>query len=163
MIALYVTNLGKYNQGYLVYERLELPYYEGELEEVLEAIGINEDYEEWFISDYETDLEIKIGEYSNIEYLNDFVKEIEGVDINIINGIAEHHTDNPEEILSIIRNESYSILSNVETEHDLGLAIAEEFHNVSLNDFISSYIDYEQIGRDSGYTFMDGSMALEIY
>ena len=45
MLRIYLTNLGKYNEGQLVGEWVELPVTEEELEKVFERIGINEVYE----------------------------------------------------------------------------------------------------------------------
>ena len=74
MLRIYLTNLGKYNEGQLVGEWVELPVTEEELEKVLERIGISEEpdengnyYEEYFITDYESDFNYKVGEYDSIE------------------------------------------------------------------------------------------------
>ena len=50
-MKIYLTNLGKYNEGELVGEWVELPASQEELEKVFERIGINEEYEEYFITD----------------------------------------------------------------------------------------------------------------
>ena len=47
LLKVFVTNLGKYNEGELIGEWVSLPVDESELEEVLERIGINEEYEEY--------------------------------------------------------------------------------------------------------------------
>lgn len=57
MLNIYITNLGKYNEGELIGEWAELPVNEEELQEILNRIGINEEYEEYFITDFETDIE----------------------------------------------------------------------------------------------------------
>lgn len=57
MLKIYLTNLGKYNEGYLVGKWVELPATDEELEEAKKEIGINQQYEEWFITDYESDIE----------------------------------------------------------------------------------------------------------
>ncbi|EQG38281.1 TPA: antirestriction protein ArdA [Clostridioides difficile] len=78
MLNIYITNLGKYNEGELIGEWAELPVNEEELEEILDRIGINEEYEEYFITDFETDIEgLEISEHSNIEQLNELAKELE--------------------------------------------------------------------------------------
>ena len=57
MFKIYLTNLGKYNEGELVGKWIDLPISEEELEATLEEIGIDgEKYEETFITDYETDI-----------------------------------------------------------------------------------------------------------
>ena len=71
----FITNLGKYNKGELIGEWIEFPIDEDDLEEVLEKIGIDgKNYEEYFFTDYETDIipELDISEYENIDNLNEF-------------------------------------------------------------------------------------------
>ena len=53
MLNGYITNLGKYNEGELVGKWIEFPITEEELDEVFEEIGINEEYEEFFFTDWE--------------------------------------------------------------------------------------------------------------
>ena len=77
LLNVFITNLGKYNEGELVGEWLKLPCTEEELQASLKRIGINKEYEEYFITDYESDCGIKIGEYENIIELNkQMLKEI---------------------------------------------------------------------------------------
>ena len=49
----FITNLGKYNEGYLIGEWVKFPVTNEELQAVFQRIGINRRYEEWFITDYE--------------------------------------------------------------------------------------------------------------
>ena len=58
MLRIYLTNLGKYNEGELIGEWLDLPCTDKELEEAKERIGISDEpdengnyYEEWFITE----------------------------------------------------------------------------------------------------------------
>ena len=46
-MSIYLTNLGKYNEGYLIGKWVKLPVAADKLDEVLEEIGINEEYEEY--------------------------------------------------------------------------------------------------------------------
>ena len=72
MISIYLTNLGKYNEGELVGEWVELPIKSKALEEALQRIGIdNIRYEEFFLTDWESLVEgvsNAISEYSNFIY-----------------------------------------------------------------------------------------------
>ncbi len=74
MLDIYLTNLGKYNEGELVGEWVRLPMKSNEFAQVLERIGIdNSQYEEYFISDVDCDISgvyKTIGEYSNIKEIN---------------------------------------------------------------------------------------------
>ena len=81
-IRIALTNLGKYNEGELTYKWVELPYTDEELTKALEAIGIDgENYEEYFISDYEAPFHID--EYENLTKLNDIADELEKVDFPV--------------------------------------------------------------------------------
>ena len=55
-MKIFITNLGKYCEGYLVGKWVKLPISDDKLDEVLKQIGINEYYEEYFISDCENDI-----------------------------------------------------------------------------------------------------------
>ena len=72
-----LTNLGKYNEGALVFTWLELPATEDEIEEAMNEIGVapNTQYEEWFISDYEAPFDIS--EYMDLDRLNEVVEELD--------------------------------------------------------------------------------------
>ncbi len=49
----YITNLGKYNEDFLVGEWVKFPVNAEEMQKVFQRIGINAVYEEWFITDYD--------------------------------------------------------------------------------------------------------------
>ena len=72
-MSICVQNLGKYNEGELVFEWLDLPATEEKIQETLNKIGINERYEEYMIADSEY---IKAGEYESITSINERAKEI---------------------------------------------------------------------------------------
>ena len=79
MIELCLTNLGKYNEGELVYTRLVLPASAEEIETAFDKIGVAENtmYEESFISDYETDINgLSISEYASLDDLNELAEEL---------------------------------------------------------------------------------------
>ena len=72
-MAVYIANLGKYNEGYLVGAWFTFPIDE---EDVKEKIGLNEQYEEYAIHDT-NNFPIAIGEYVSIEELNEMYEMIE--------------------------------------------------------------------------------------
>ena len=79
-IAIYLTNLGKYNEGCLMGEWVKLPVDKDKLQEVLDRIGINQQYEEYFISDYETLFaNLHISEYASINDLNELAERVDGL------------------------------------------------------------------------------------
>ena len=87
-IKIFVTNLGKYNEGYLVGEWLELPATDEEIAATLERIGISDKpdalgryYEEYFITDYESDIDgFTCGEYESISNLNEIAEALADAD-----------------------------------------------------------------------------------
>lgn len=74
-----ITNLGKYNEGVLDFVWLPLPAPDEEWRAAFEQIGIGAPdafgipYEEWFVSDYDSDYEVAsvLGEYPDMEDLNE--------------------------------------------------------------------------------------------
>lgn len=104
LLSIYVTNLGKYNEGELVGEWLQLPCTEEELQETFKNIGINEEYEEYFITDYESECGIEINEYSSIKKLNEQLEELEpliktGTDLNKLNAMVNELRFNLTEVV----------------------------------------------------------------
>ena len=86
MMNVFVTNLGKYNEGELIGEWVELPVSEEDLKKVFQRIGISNEpgengnyYEEYFITDYECDF-YRVGEYESIDTLNEMAEKMEELD-----------------------------------------------------------------------------------
>ena len=80
MINVYITNLGKYNEGDLIGKWLELPATDEEIENVLKEIGIDGVlYEEYFFTDWEAIDGIEISEYSSLKELNEIAATLENL------------------------------------------------------------------------------------
>lgn len=78
-LKVYVANLGRYNEGELVGSWFTPPIDE---EEMAERIGLNENYEEYAIHDFE--LPFDVDEYTPISEINrlcEAIQEIEGTPI----------------------------------------------------------------------------------
>ena len=153
MLKIALTNLGKYTEGCLIYKWLALPATEDEIEEAKEEIGINEQYEEWFITDYETDIEgLKVGEYEDLEALNELAERYENLhkyDQDIVQAIIEGEGYDLEEALDVLESGNYSFYPDVNGEKDLGYYVVDEgLFGVEIPDSLQAYIDYESIGRD---------------
>jgi len=68
-IRVYVANLGKYNEGEIVGAWLNLPTAQSEIKEFLKTkVGLNAQYEEYAVHDFESDF--SLGEYENLYGLN---------------------------------------------------------------------------------------------
>jgi antirestriction protein len=68
-IRVYVANIGKYNEGEILGDWLTLPTTHNEIKNFLKnQVGLNSQYEEYSIHDYESDF--NLGEYENLYDLN---------------------------------------------------------------------------------------------
>ena len=70
----FVTNLGKYNEGELIGEWAGFPMEREQMKELLNRIGINEEQESYFITDYDFNKNIclsgSFGEHESLDNLN---------------------------------------------------------------------------------------------
>ena len=158
----FITNLGKYNEGELVGEWIDFPISDEELEEVKERIGIDENHEEWFFTDYECDIDgfdpSSLGEYESVEHLNEIGEAIERAE-----------EDGLEDAVGAALSEGYDFLDAVEKASDGDIIEFDDIYNDMLNmeeaigyyfvDAVGGvdqldketremYIDYAALGRD---------------
>lgn len=152
MLRIYLTNLGKYNEGELVGEWVELPVSQEELEKVFERIGINEEYEEFFITDYETDINaVTVGEYDNLDELNELAEELEEVGEAEKKAIQAMLLDGYEfkEALEKANNGDFTIYYDCDNMTDVAYEVVEQCGYLqNVPEQVSRYFDYEAFGRD---------------
>ena len=80
-IKIFITNLGRYVEGTLMGEWVKLPIPEEKQTEVLNRIGINSEYQEYFITDYESSMaNLEISEYTSISEVNTLAEQLEELD-----------------------------------------------------------------------------------
>lgn len=167
-MKIYLTNLGKYNEGELVGEWVELPASQEELEKVFERIGINEEYEEYFITDYECDL-YEVGEYENIDKLNDIAERIKELDegSKVVKALIQKLDYSLDEAIDKVNSGDYMIYNGCENMTDVAYQVVEECGYLeNVPDNVARYFDYESFGMELGiggnYIFLDGSEVIEI-
>lgn len=176
MIKIFLTNLGKYNEGCLIGEWVNLPCTDEEIEEAKERIGISDKpdengnyYEEWFITDYETDIEgLKIGEYDNLNDLNELAEALENL------------YDSDKEIVETLISEGYNLEDSLDRKddcifyyncndmEDVAIEYCEETGILeSIPENLRIYFDYKSFGRDMGidgyFVFTDKGNCVQIY
>ena len=134
-INVFVTNLGKYNEGDLVGKWLSLPFTDDELKECFNEIGLDgENYEEYFITDFESTLAHvwSISEYDNLNTLNEIVMDLEMLkdyQIDIIKASLECGFEN--NIRDAIKNiYNYNLDCNINSYEDYGLYILQECYSI---------------------------------
>ena len=148
----YITNLGKYNEGELIGKWITFPIDDDDLEKVLEEIGINERYEEYFFTDYENNI-FNFGEYSNISEINDiaerFDKLCEDNEEEIVVALCDYYNDIDDVENSIDNTYIYWDVNDME---DVAREYVEETGYLqNIPDNIAQYFDYESFGRDMSF------------
>ena len=153
-----MTNLGKYNEGQLVYERVAFPTDTETVQAALKKIGIDGiRYEEIFIADYDGDmpqLYEHLGEYESINELNHLaclLSELSQYELAVFEAVMDsgEYTGSVKDLINLSQNlDSYSFYSDVHTEEDLGRMYLQELEAVPVPEHLIDYIDYEAYGRD---------------
>lgn len=162
MLNVFLTNLGEYNAGNLVGEWVELPISDDDLGKVFDRIRVchgnvkyydncGNPYEEYFISDYETDLGIEVVEYSLIWELNKKAKAISDLSDYEVKAFrammsAGYFFD---EAMEKIADGEYSIYFDCHDMTDVAYGVVEECGYLrGVPETVSLYFDYEAFGRD---------------
>ena len=156
IMKVFITNLGRYVEGYLVGKWVKLPVDDETLDKVLEEIGINEQYEEYFITDYENAI-VGIGdvisEYSSVAALNKLAQRLEvlsDADTDKLGAVLEYEAcRSVSEIIDLLDElDEFDLLPDVEDDEDLGYYYVEEYGSIDIPESIRAYFDYESYGRD---------------
>lgn len=153
----FITNLSKYNDGYLIGEWVDFPIDKAKFEEVLDRNDIGEGKdEEWFVTDYESNLPgfdwHELGEYANYDELQEFGEKLEEINKSgqakaIAN--AYEATDDIQRAIDGILNGDIIFYDGISTDYDLGdLVISEIYGGEIPDDLAERYFDYEALGRD---------------
>jgi antirestriction protein len=156
-IKIWLGNLHAYTCGELEGEWLTLPMREEDLNSKISQICSKDGIEhEYYIADWECDIDGLVHEYSNLKELNEIAEELEK--------LTEHDFDR---LQYLIEEESYKFAEAIEKLEDV-----EYYKDSSIKDVayqlvedgcikIENYIDYEAIARDlgfDGYTQSNGSV-----
>ncbi|MDR0493300.1 MAG: antirestriction protein ArdA [Nitrososphaerota archaeon] len=164
-LRVYVANLGRYTAGELVGGWINLPAPNQTIKTFLkDVVGLNEQYEEYSIQDYESIFSIE--EYVNIHDLNMLAVKLESM-MEGEKGVAACYcmSNGIRHIIDIVNvceqfsDLVYTQLDDVcggSREERLGCLIAQEtgleaeLEQVQLSSGISAadYFDYERYGRD---------------
>ncbi len=158
MLNIYIANLGKYNEGELVGEWVNLPITEEELEAVYKRIGISEEpdedgnfYEETAIHNFDTDLPLEVGEWDDVLELSQMVEGYEDLDEWEQHTVAAIIEATGCTLAEAVENvESYSLYEGVNSDEDLGYFYYES-GAIEIPDNLVNYFDFEAYGRDCSF------------
>lgn len=153
-----LTNLGKYNEGELVFTTLPLPFSEDELAEALKKIGINEEYEEFFISDYEYDhlKYLEIGVYEDIHRLNELAEMLVDLHHSVLEELDLvmddiHGKYSVDDFIFELENgikDKYTVLYGVEDLYDLGVILIDDLCYADVAEAIRPYFNFGKYADD---------------
>lgn len=172
MIELCLTNLGKYNEGELIFTRLVLPATAEEIQTAYDEIGVADGtmYEESFISDYETDINgLSISEYASVNDLNELAEELENFnkyELEAFGAMLDAGLDT-DEALQKVQDGEYRIYEGCYSMAEVAEMYADETGLLSsMPDHLRMYFDFEAYGRDmdiEGHFIETDSGYIEIY
>lgn len=159
MISVFITNLGKYNEGELVGEWVNLPVSDDELEKVFSRIGIDgEEYEEIFITDYESEVPgVTVDEYDSIEDLNELAESLElldGFDFEIVGAMLSQGYDFE---YALNHYDDCYFYEGAESMEDVARQYCEDCGLLDgIPDDLKQYFDFEAYGdnMDTSGTFV---------
>lgn len=144
-MQIYVVNLGKYTEGEETGAWFNVPV---NMEELKEKLGLNEEYEEYAIHDY--DLPFEISEHEPIEEINRRCRMLESVPENMLGDLKDI-----QDVFFISFDEMMESLENIhfyeglENMTDLARYLIEECELWGeIPEKFKFYINYEAIGRD---------------
>ena len=170
VLSVYPENLGKYNEGQILGDWIDLPTSEKRIHDFLkDVVGLNENYEEYFIADYDIPAEFSFipkNENCNLYDLNLLATQLNGMHQKSIESMNLFSLQEPnlsiKDLINVtlqIHNISYydysfdgmENCSNLSSEELFGRTVAEtdgltdelERRKVDL------YFDYEAYGRDT--------------
>lgn len=161
-IKIFLTNLGKYNEGEFVLDCgkwFELPLDDDELKDALKSIGVedNTEYEEYFITDYEYEVcagydmgdNIRIGEYESISKLSELCESLNELDENefkLLSALLETtFVSDIYEAVNCIRPRKYDLIE-CESKSEYARDYVENCFSIPGN--LIDYIDFEKLGED---------------
>lgn len=183
-IDAFVTNLGRYNEGFLDGEFLKLPATTEEVQALFQCIHVDGvRYEEIFITDYETSISGLydcLPEYTDLDELNYLAALLDDLDEGDLEKFeaalsSGEHTDGLKDLINLAQNlDCYEYYPGICDEDDLGRYMIHEMGALEVPEYLENYIDYEAFGRDvaledggtfteNGYIVDTGDRFVELY
>ena len=158
-VEAYVTNLGLYpERGARAGEYLKFPTTVEEVQALFSRIGIDgKQYEEYFITDYDSDilgLTDHLGEYESLDelnYLAHLLEEMTPAELEKLEAVmdAGEYTSSVKDLINLTQNlDCFDFYSDVNSEEELGRMYIQDFEAMQVPEHLIDYIDYEAYGRD---------------
>ncbi|WLR49573.1 antirestriction protein ArdA (plasmid) [Halobacillus litoralis] len=146
----WIGNLGKYNEGELVGEWFDFPL---SMDIIAQEIGLDAEYEEFFIGDYEGLLaDFNFGEYASIEELNEVVEQLDSLDEIQAEAVTEIMSlgiaQEIEEAVNIAEDDLI-VYHDCKDMGDVAHQYMEETGQLDeMGELASRYFNFDALGRD---------------
>ena len=152
----YITNLGKYNEGELIGKWITFPITKQELDKALEEIGINENYEEWFFTDFDGKYPCCVSnllcEYSSVSSFNKIALALDKVAKAGTGEEFEGFLETKDDFFGACANAiaGNGVNFNCQDSTELAHIIVDEMGGAENlpKSTLAWYFDYESYGRD---------------
>lgn len=153
MFEAYVTNLGLYpERGAGAGEYLKFPTTVEEVQALFSRIGIDgKQYEEYFITDYDSDilgLTDHLVEYESLDelnYLAHLLEEMTPAELEKLEAVmdAGEYTSSVKDLINLTQNlDFFDFYSDVNSEEELGRMYIQDFEAMQVPEHLIDYIDY---------------------
>ena len=154
---LYIANLGKYNEGELVGDWINLPFTDDEWTQLMDKIHICHDdkkyynacgcpYEEIAIHDFETDFPYSFGEYEDINRINDAIYSFneyaknkdKSTILEIMGAVKEYNSETNlctliDKVIEVINAGDFRMFTDVDDMSDIARIYISERDDVINN------------------------------
>lgn len=144
-MRVYIANLGKYNEGYLVGDWFSFPL---DYEEIKERIGLNGEYEEYAVHDTDN-FPCEVSEYISIDELNRMYEMIEELPEEIVDSLDDFISCYGS-LGGVVENkDKIYFYPGCDDMEDVAYHYAHELNMLGdIPPSLEYYIDYEAYGRD---------------
>lgn len=143
-IKVFIANLGKYNEGEIVGAWFTPPINK---EELAEKLGLNDQYEEYMVQDYEGP--VVFSEYSTIGEINEAAAAVEALKgTEIYPAIKELIGEWYDNVIELAAHKDDIACYHVANMTELAEELADEGWFGDIPPQVENYIDYAKVGRD---------------
>ncbi len=144
-VKVYIANLGKYNEGVLQGAWFALPV---DFDFVSEKIGLNNEYEEYAIHDFESPVDIP--EYISIDELNDMYNKLcEIEEWGVVESDIKELASNMGGLDELYNNLEDVINHGCISFEDYAYhSLNEQLASLGVDSWIMNYIDYDKYTND---------------
>lgn len=144
-MRVWIANLGKYNEGESVGAWFDPPI---AWDDVAERIGLNEEYEEYAIHDYEAPF--PISEHETIAHLNEMWAALEKLNnSDLADAVEELVEKRFDDVIKLAAHIDDFVHYDVETMEDLAIKLVQDGDLCGeVPEQIQAYIDYERLASD---------------